>query len=132
MRTRSKARQRAVEALFEAEQRGTTVSEVFERNPAVNEYAVVAATQVWDHLSRIDEILSTYAKDWPVDRMPAVDRAILRLAVSELVFNQEIDSAVVIAEAVEIARTLSSDESVKFINGLLSNIAAVRKTLHGW
>lgn len=132
MRTRSKARQRAVEALFEAEQRGTTVSEVFERNPAVNEYAVVAATQVWDHLSRIDEILSTYAKDWPVDRMPAVDRAILRLAVSELVFNQEIDSAVVIAEAVEIAKTLSSDESVKFINGLLSNIAAVRKTLHGW
>lgn len=132
MRTRTKARQRAVEAVFEAEQRNVSVSDVFERNPDVNEYAITIANSVWSNLTRIDELIETYAKDWQVARMPAVDRAIIRIAVGELLFEKQLDTGVIIAEAMEIARNLSSDESVKFINGVLSNLGTVRETLSSW
>lgn len=132
MRTRTKARQRAVEALFEAEQRGVDVNQVFERNPQVNEYAINIAQTAWSNLSQVDEVINTYSKQWPVDRMPAVDRAILRLAVAEMIFSKDIDTAVVIAEAVEVTKQLSTEESVKFVNGLLGNIGAIRSSLQVW
>lgn len=129
MRTRTKARQRAVEALFEAEQRGADVAEIFQRSPEVNEYAVELATTAQQHLSRIDEILATYSQDWPSERMPAVDRAILRTAIAEMLYSSQVDTAVVIAEAVDLATRLSTDESGKFINGILGKIAQVRNSL---
>lgn len=129
MRTRTKARQRAVEALFEAEQRGADVAEIFQRSPEVNEYAVELATTAQQHLSRIDEILATYSQDWPSERMPAVDRAILRTAIAEMLYSSHVDTAVVIAEAVDLATRLSTDESGKFINGILGKIAQVRNSL---
>ncbi len=132
MRTRTKARQRAVEALFEAEQRGVDVNQVFERNPQVNEYAINIAQTAWANLGQVDEVINTYSKQWPVDRMPAVDRAILRLAVAEMIFSKDIDTAVVIAEAVEVTKQLSTEESVKFVNGLLGNIGAIRDSLQVW
>ena len=132
MRTRTKARQRAVEALFEAEQRGVEVNQVFERNPQVNEYAINIAQTAWSNLGQVDEVINTYSKQWPVDRMPAVDRAILRLAVAEMIFSKDIDTAVVIAEAVEVTKQLSTEESVKFVNGLLGNIGAIRSSLQVW
>ncbi len=132
MRTRTKARQRAVEALFEAEQRGVDVNQVFERNPQVNEYAINIAQTAWSNLGQVDEVINTYSKQWPVDRMPAVDRAILRLAVAEMIFSKDIDTAVVIAEAVEVTKQLSTEESVKFVNGLLGNIGAIRGSLQVW
>ncbi len=132
MRTRTKARQRAVEALFEAEQRGVDVIQVFERNPQVNEYAINIAQTAWSNLGQVDEVINTYSKQWPVDRMPAVDRAILRLAVAEMIFSKDIDTAVVIAEAVEVTKQLSTEESVKFVNGLLGNIGAIRGSLQVW
>ncbi len=128
MRTRTKARQRAVEALFEAEQRNTPVSDVIGRNPDLNAYASELALLVEENYGRIDELLDTYAQQWTLDRAPAVDRAILRVAVAELLYKPEIDTAVIISQAVEIAGVLSTDESGSFINGLLASIALVRNS----
>ena len=129
MRTRTKARQRAVESLFEAEQRGVRSGEVFERNPDVNDYAIELAALVEENLERIDEVISTYSQAWPLDRMPAVDRAIVRVGIAELLWRPEVDSGVAVSEAVEIASTLSTPESGKFINGVLGQIAAIRGSL---
>ncbi len=131
MRTRTKARQRAVESLFEAEQRGVTSSEVFDRNPDVNDYAIELAALVEQHMDRIDEVISTYSQAWPLDRMPAVDRAIVRVGIAELLWRPEVDSGVAVSEAVEIAAMLSTPESGKFINGLLGQIATIRGSLTG-
>jgi transcription antitermination protein NusB len=129
VRTRTKARQRAVESLFEAEQRKVTSSEILERNPDVNDYAVELALLVEQHIERIDEVISTYSQDWPLDRMPAVDRAILRVAIAELLWRPEVDSGVAVSEAVEIATILSTPESGRFINGVLGQIATLRGSL---
>ncbi len=129
MRTRTKARQRAVESLFEAEQRGVNSSDVFERNPDVNDYAIELASLVEQNIDRIDEVISTYSQAWPLDRMPAVDRAIVRVGIAELLWRPEVDSGVAVSEAVEIAATLSTPESGKFINGLLGQIASIRGSL---
>ena len=131
MRTRTKARQRAVESLFEAEQRGVLSTEIFERNPDVNDYAIELAGLVELHMDRIDEVISTYSQDWPLERMPAVDRAIVRVAIAELLWRPEVDSGVAVSEAVEIATTLSTPESGKFINGVLGQIANIRGSLTG-
>lgn len=131
MRTRTKARQRAVESLFEAEQRGVASTEIFERNPDVNDYAIELAGLVELHIDRIDEVISTYSQDWPLERMPAVDRAIVRVAIAEMLWLPEVDSGVAVSEAVEIAATLSTPESGKFINGLLGQIANIRGSLTG-
>ena len=131
MRTRTKARQRAVESLFEAEQRGVLSAEIFERNPDVNDYAIELAGLVELHMDRIDEVISTYSQDWPLERMPAVDRAIVRVAIAELLWRPEVDSGVAVSEAVEIAATLSTPESGKFINGVLGQIANIRGSLTG-
>lgn len=129
MRTRTKARQRAVESLFEAEQRGVKAPDVFERNPDVNDYAVELAALVEQNIDRIDEVISTYSQAWPLDRMPAVDRAIVRVGVAELMWKPEVDSGIAVSEAVEIAGTLSTPESGKFINGLLGQVATIRDSL---
>lgn len=129
MRTRTKARQRAVESLFEAEQRGVKSPDVFERNPDVNDYAVELATLVEQNIDRIDEVISTYSQAWPLDRLPAVDRAIVRVGIAELLWKPEVDSGVAVSEAVEIAATLSTPESGKFINGLLGQVATIRASL---
>ena len=131
MRTRTKARQRAVESLFEAEQRGVLSTEIFERNPDVNDYAIELAGLVELHMDRIDEVISTYSQDWPLERMPAVDRAIVRVAIAELLWRPEVDNGVAVSEAVEIAATLSTPESGKFINGVLGQIANIRGSLTG-
>jgi N utilization substance protein B len=131
VRTRTKARQRAVESLFEAEQRGVKSTEIFERNPDVNDYAIELAGLVELHIDRIDEVISTYSQDWPLERMPAVDRASVRVAIAELLWLPQVDSGVAVSEAVEIAATLSTPESGKFINGLLGQIANIRGSLTG-
>ncbi len=129
MRTRSKARSRAVEALFEAEQRGVSATAVLERNADVNEYATELVSLVEDNLQKIDELLTTYLTDRTIARMPALDRAISRVATAELIWHQEIDTAVVIAEAMELAESLSTEQSAKFLNGLLGAIGKVRTTI---
>ena len=129
MRTRTKARQRAVESLFEAEQRGVKSQDVFERNPDVNDYAIELASLVELNMERIDEVIATYSQAWPLERMPAVDRAIVRVGIAELLWRPEVDSGVAISEAVEIATVLSTPESGRFINGLLGQVAMLRSSL---
>lgn len=129
MRTRTKARQRAVESLFEAEQRGVMSPDVFERNPDVNDYAIELAALVESNIDRINEIIDTYSQAWPLERMPAVDRAIVRVGIAELLWRPEVDSGVAVSEAVEIASVLSTPESGRFINGLLGQVATLRSSL---
>jgi transcription antitermination protein NusB len=129
VRTRTKARQRAVESLFEAEQRGVKSPDVFERNPDVNDYAIELASLVELNMERIDEVIATYSQAWPLERMPAVDRAIVRVGIAELLWRPEVDSGVAISEAVEIATVLSTPESGRFINGLLGQVAMLRSSL---
>ena len=129
MRTRTKARQRAVESLFEAEQRGVTATDVFERNPDVNDYAIELAALVETNIDRINEVIATYSQAWPLERMPAVDRAIVRVGIAELLWRPEVDSGVAVSEAIEIAAVLSTPESGRFINGLLGQIATIRGSL---
>ena len=129
MRTRTKARQRAVESLFEAEQRGVKSLDAFERNPDVNDYAIELASLVELNMERIDEVIATYSQAWPLERMPAVDRAIVRVGIAELLWRPEVDSGVAISEAVEIATVLSTPESGRFINGLLGQVAMLRSSL---
>jgi N utilization substance protein B len=129
VRTRTKARQRAVESLFEAEQRGVMSPDVFERNPDVNDYAIELASLVESNIERINEIIDTYSQAWPLERMPAVDRAIVRVGIAELLWRPEVDSGVAVSEAVEIAGVLSTPESGRFINGLLGQVATLRSSL---
>lgn len=128
MRTRTKARQRAAEALYEAEVRSVDAIEVVERNPDANEYTSHIVSVVQEHTARIDETISTFSQSWSLDRMPAVDRAILRVAVAELLFEQELDAAVIISEAVEVAANIGSEEAGSFLNGVLGQVATVRNT----
>lgn len=136
MGARSKARKRALDVLFEADQRGldplTLLAErVRLADPQVPGYAVQIVEGVCAHRERIDELLSTYAQGWALDRMPAVDRALLRLSAWELLFNDEVPDAVAIDEAVELAHTLSTDESPSFVNGLLARLLQVKPGVVG-
>jgi N utilization substance protein B len=128
MSARSKARKRAVDVLYESDARGvaatTTLDErVALADPPVNEFTVSLIEGVTANAVRIDEILTDYADGWTIARMPGVDRAILRLGVYELLWRgEDIPSAVVIDEAVELAKTLSTDESPRFVNGVLARV----------
>ena len=131
MPARSKARKRALDVLFEAEQRSvpvldTLAGRVAAAEPPVSEYTVQLVEGVVAHQARIDELLTTYARDWPLDRMPAVDRALLRLATFELLWCDDVPDAVVLDEAVTLARSLSTDESPGFVNGLLARLLELK------
>lgn len=127
MAARSKARKRAVDVLYEADLRGSDVLATLDErralnDPPVNDYTVELVQGVHEHRLRVDEILAQYAEGWSVARMPDVDRAVLRLAVYELLYRDDVPQAVVIDEAVELAKSLSTDESPRFVNGVLGRV----------
>ena len=131
---RSKARKRALDILFEAELRGSPVLDLLaERitlgSPPVAPYAANLVRGVTVHAARIDELLSQYAQGWTLDRMPAVDRNVLRIGVYELLWAQDVPDAVAINEAVLLAQDLSTEASPAFVNGLLARIAELKPTL---
>jgi N utilization substance protein B len=136
MAARSKARKRALDILFEADQRGVAPAEVLAArvamaDPPVHEHTVRLVEGVADQRGRIDGLIETYAQDWPLDRMPAVDRALLRLSVYELLYVDDVPDTVVIDEAVELAKRLSTDDSPAFVNGLLARILSLKPSLAG-
>jgi N utilization substance protein B len=98
-------------------------------DPPVREYTVTLVEGVCAHRVRIDELLSTYAVDWPMDRMPAVDRNVLRVGLYELLYCDDVPDAVAIDEAVELVTELSTDQSPSFVNGLLGRIQQLKPTL---
>lgn len=137
MGSRSKARRRALDILFEAEQRGLPIVEMIRarvQDPGTHQspvpvYAVTAATGVAEYLDRIDEILETYSQGWTVARMPAVDRSILRLGVWEILWNSDVPDAVAVDEAVALAVAMSTDESPAFVNALLQRVMDLKPML---
>ncbi len=136
MAARSKARKRALDILFEADQRGVNASNLLAERlaapgdgPPLNPYAAELVEGVVAHWGEINELLSTYSHGWTVDRMPGVDRAILRLGAWEVVWNDSVPDPVAISEAVELATALSTHESPSFVNGLLARVAEVKPTL---
>ena len=136
MPARTKARKRALELLFEAEQRGLNVGTLLEERIAapttqhpLPEYAVQLVRGVLAHWAAIDEALTTWSQGWSLDRMAAVDRAALRIGTWEIVWNDEVPDGVAVSEAVNLVQNLSTDDSPGFVNGLLSRIAEVKDTL---
>ena len=132
---RHQARKRAVDLLFEAEARGLTAAEVAdarivlaEANPdvsALNPYTVRVARGVSEHAAHIDELITSHLQGWTLERLPAVDRAILRVAVWELLHAEDVPEPVAVDEAVELAKELSTDESPGFVNGVLGQVMLV-------
>jgi len=128
---RSKARKRAVDVLYESEIRATEpVRTLAERvalaDPPVSDYTVELVEGVQEHLARIDDLLGRYAEGWTLQRMPDVDRAVLRLGIYELLWRADVPQAVAIDEAVELAKALSTDDSPRFVNGILARVLRER------
>jgi N utilization substance protein B len=134
MGARSKARKRAVDVLFEADQRETSPLAVLDSRTAraegpTNPYTGELVAGVVAHSEVIDRVLAEYSVDWPVERMPAVDRAVLRLALFELLWSTDVPAEVAIDEAVQLAKDLSTDESPGFVNGLLGRVLERKPSL---
>jgi N utilization substance protein B len=131
---RGKARKRALDVLFEAEQRERDVLETLRErmtdgDPPIGEYTVRLVEGVVEHRARIDDLLATYSVGWPLERMPAVDRNVLRLGLFEVLWADDIPDAVAVNEAVALVRDLSTDDSPAFVNGLLGRILGLKETL---
>jgi N utilization substance protein B len=129
MAARSKARKRAVDVLYEADVRGrdrlaVLADRIETGNPPVPEHTVRLVEGAAEHAARIDQLIDTHASGWSIDRLPDVDRAILRMAVFELLWADDVPDAVVIDEAVELAKALSTDDSPGYVNGVLGAILA--------
>lgn len=132
---RHQARKRAVDLLFEAEARGLSPLEVVEVRTALAEakpevaplhpYTVAVAQGVSEHAAHIDELITSHLQAWTLDRLPAVDRAILRVSVWELLYADDVPEPVAVNEAVELAKELSTDDSPGFVNGVLGQVMLV-------
>ena len=132
---RHQARKRAVDLLFEAEARGLTPVEVVDVRTALaevkpeiaplNPYTVAVARGVSEQAAHIDDLITSHLQGWTLDRLPAVDRAILRVSVWELLYADDVPEPVAVDEAVELAKELSTDESPGFINGVLGQVMLV-------
>jgi len=132
---RHQARKRAVDVLFEAEARGLSAAEVVDGRIALAEaqpdvrslppYTVTVARGVAEHSAHIDDLISSHLQGWTLDRLPAVDRAILRVAVWELLYGDDVPEPVAVDEAVQLAKELSTDDSPGFVNGVLGQVMLV-------
>jgi len=131
---RSKARKRALDILFEADVRREPPLSVLEARtihaePPVGSYAIELVKGVQAHREELDRLLAENARGWTLDRMPAVDRNILRIGGYELIWGTQVPEAVAISEAVQLAGELSTDASASFVNGLLARLLEIKRTL---
>jgi len=135
---RSKARKQALDLLYETDIRGTNLVETLEARdiPAegpdarpIRDYTRELINGVSDNQRKIDELITTYAQGWDMDRLPAVDRNILRLGIYEILWSTTVPTSVAIDEALDLARELSSDDSSKYIHGVLGRIASIKDTI---
>ena len=133
MSARSKARKRALDFLYEAEIKKAKAVDLFLSRGASElsqePYVQVLLSGVDEHLVKIDELITTYAQDWDMDRMPAVDRNILRIAIFEILWVAEVDLKIACDEAVELAKSLSTNESSNYINGVLGRIVKLKDSI---
>jgi len=131
---RTKARKRALDLLYASDVRGESATDALERAIAegegpTNPYTADLVRGVVGHLARIDEVLASYAEGWTLDRMPAVDRNVLRLGIYELLYADDVPDAVAVSEAMALVRDLSTDESPQFVNGVLGAVQRDKRTL---
>ena len=133
MSARRKARKRALDFLYEADLRGTNALELYlargSDELAQEAYVEELLRGVAEHQNKLDELIMTYAQGWDMDRMPAIDRNLLRLSIYELLWEPELDEKIAINEAVEMAAELSTNDSSSYINGVLGRIAAIKGSL---
>ena len=138
MSARSKARKQALDLLYETDIRGTNLVETLVARdiPAegpdarpIREYTKELVNGVSDNRRKIDELITTYAQGWDMDRLPAVDRNILRLGIYEILWSTDVPMSVAIDEALLLAKELSSDYSSKYIHGVLGRIASIKDTI---
>jgi N utilization substance protein B len=131
---RSKARKRALDLIYASEMRNRSALEALDEqvqdNP-VNEYTIELVRGVTEHQARLDQVISSYVQGWTLDRMPAIDRNVLRLATYEVLYVDDVPDAVAVSEALNLVRDLSTDDSPAFVNGVLGNIVRDRETLAG-
>jgi N utilization substance protein B len=127
---RRKARKRALDFLYEADIRGSNALDLLDSRPAEElsqgDYVKELLVGVETHRVKIDELITTYAQGWDMDRMPAIDRNILRIALVEILWSENLDDQIAISEAIEIATELSTDDSAKYINGVLGRIVILK------
>jgi N utilization substance protein B len=130
---RGKARKRALDFLYEAEIKKLSALSLFSERGSTElsqePYVKVLLSGVEEHIQKIDELINTYAQDWDMDRMPAIDRNILRIAIFEILWVAEIDLRIACDQAVELAKSLSTDESSKYINGVLGRIIKLKDSI---
>ena len=133
MSARSKARKRALDVLYASDLRGEDAAVALDRAIAegegpTNAYTATLVRGVVEHRVRIDELLSSYSEGWALERMPAVDRNVLRLGVWELLYADDVPDAVAVSEAMALVTELSTDESPQFVNGILGSIVRDRES----
>ena len=138
MSARSKARKQTLDLLYEADIRSTSAADllalrdVIEEGPdarPIREFTKLLIAGVTENKRKIDELITTYAQGWDMDRLPAVDRNILRLGIFEILWSTDVPTSVAIDEALMLAKELSSDESSKYIHGVLGRIASLKDTI---
>lgn len=135
MSARSKARKQSLDLLYESDIRGASALETLKLRDVkdegpdlrpIREYTKLLVSGIDTNRRKIDELISTYAKGWDMDRLPAIDRNILRLGIYEILWCQEIPDGVAIDEALELAKTLSTDDSASYIHGVLGRISSLK------
>ena len=138
MSARSKARKHSLDILYEADIRKSDPLAIIETRlnisddaelPPVRDYTKDLVSGVTEHKRKIDELIATYAQGWDMDRLPAVDRNILRLAIYEIIWSDDVEDAVAIDEALNLARDLSTDESAGYIHGVLGRISTIKASI---
>ena len=138
MSARSKARKQSLDLLYESDIRSKSstdllaLRDVVEDGPdarPIREYTKILITGVDEHKRKIDELISTYAQGWDMDRLPAVDRNILRLGIYEIVWSTDLDDGIAIDEALTLAKELSTDESAGYIHGVLGRISSIKESI---
>jgi N utilization substance protein B len=133
MSARSKARKRALDFLYEADIKNISANELFKSRGASElsqePYVGEVISGVTEHIGKIDELIMTYAQGWDMDRMPPIDRNILRIAIFEILWGREIPIQVAADEAVELGKSLSTDESSSYINGVIGRIIKIKDSI---
>ena len=138
MSARSKARKQTLDLLYEADIRGVSAADlllqrdVVEEGPdarPIREFTKTLIAGVTENKRKIDELIATYAQGWDMDRLPAVDRNILRLGIFEIVWSSDLDDGIAIDEALTLAKELSTDESAGYIHGVLGRISSIKESI---
>ncbi|MCX6419927.1 MAG: transcription antitermination factor NusB [Actinobacteria bacterium] len=134
MSARSKSRKGALDLLYEADIRNQSALAIHDERKSeadvlIRDYTSLLLRGVTDNRRKIDELISTYAEGWDMDRMPAVDRNILRIGIFELLWCHDIPDSVAINESLELAKTLSTDESAGYVNGILGRISSIKEDI---